>query len=191
MHRAWRFMFWVGVACGAGQGAMAQGVSPASAVSSGRANHGNDPFFQVSQAVGGCPVPLGPLETEAQWLREGHWRIERGNSCWWEGRCRLSNGYLYDKEIEEAVRRRLNNIEPATHWREQTSLWLVLQRRFIYVQGCVDAGFDKARFIAELTKTADVERVIDQTTSNPSSAPVPYRTAAEPDREPPLSGSGD
>ena len=188
MREAWRFVISFGLACWAGQAAMAQGVAPASAASSGRTNHGNDPFFQVSQAVNGCPVPLGPLETEAQWLREGHWRIERGNSCWWEGRCRLSNGYLYDKEIEEALRRRLNNIEPATHWREQTSLWIVLQRRFIYVQGCVDAGFDKARFIAELTKTADVERVIDETTSDPSSPQVPYRTAAEPDREPPPSG---
>jgi hypothetical protein len=147
-----------------------------------RANHGNDPFFQVSHALPDCPVPLGPLETEQEWLGESHYRIERGNSCWWEGRCRLPNGYLYDKEIQEAVQRRLNNIEPATHWRERTTLWLTLQRRFIYVQGCVSADFDKQAFLSELGRTADVERVLDETTSAPASGAVPYRTLADPSK---------
>jgi hypothetical protein len=147
-----------------------------------RANHGNDPFFQVSHAVADCPVPLGPLETEQEWLGESHYRIERGNSCWWEGRCRLPNGYLYDKEIEEAAQRRLNNIEPATHWRERTTLWLTLQRRFIYVQGCVAPDFDKKAFLSELAKTADVERVLDQTTATPASDSLPYRTLAHPEK---------
>ena len=65
-----------------------------------RANHGNDPFFQISSAIAKCPVPLGPLQTEQEWLADSHYRIERGNSCWWEGRCRLPNSYLYDKGIE-------------------------------------------------------------------------------------------
>ncbi|PMS17195.1 hypothetical protein C0Z18_20725 [Trinickia dabaoshanensis] len=147
-----------------------------------RANHGNDPFFQVSTAIPGCPVPLGPLQTDEEWLADSHYRIERGNSCWWEGRCRLSNSYLYDKGIEEAVNRRLSNIERATHWREHTTLWLMLQRRFIYVQGCVAPDFDKQAFLAELRKTADVERVIDDTTADPASDALPYRTLAAPDK---------
>jgi hypothetical protein len=144
-----------------------------------RVNRGGDPFFQISQAVPGCRVPLGPLETQAEWLAESHYRIERGNSCWWEGRCRLSNGYLYDKEIAESVKRRLTSIEPMTRWKTSTTLWLMLQRRFIYVQGCVAPGFDKPTFLAELAKTADVERVIDETTSHPKSMP-PYRTLENP-----------
>lgn len=147
-----------------------------------RANHGNDPFFQISHAVAACPIPLGPLETEPEWLAQSHYRIERGNSCWWEGRCRLSNGYLYDKEIEEAVKRRLTNIEPATHWRERTTLWVMLQRRFVYVEGCVASDFDKEKFLAEVATTADVERVIDETTNDPESNGVPYRTLADPDK---------
>lgn len=147
-----------------------------------RANHGNDPFFQVSSAVANCPVPLGPLQTEQEWLADSHYRIERGNSCWWEGRCRLPNGYLYDKEVEEAVKRRLSFIESATHWREHTTLWLMLQRRFIYVQGCVAPDFDKAAFLAELRKTADVERVVDETTADPAGDELPYRTLAAPDK---------
>lgn len=145
-----------------------------------RLNRGNDPFFPVSQAVAHCPEPLGPLETEREWRAESHWRVERGNSCWWEGRCRLSNGYLYDKEIVDAVKRRLANIEPATHWKESTTLWLMLQRRFIYVQGCVAPGFDKKSFLAELAKTADVERVIDEMADDPAGKPR-YRTLAHPD----------
>jgi hypothetical protein len=147
-----------------------------------RINRGHDPFFQISQAIGECPVPLGPLETEKEWFDDSHYRIERGNSCWVEGRCRLPNAYLYDKEIVEAVQRRLTNINFATHWREQSTLWLTLQRRFIYVEGCVAPGFDKRAFLAELAKTADVERVIDNTTKNPRAARLPYRTLSEPDR---------
>jgi hypothetical protein len=147
-----------------------------------RSNHGHDPFFQISKAIGNCPVPLGPLETEKEWLDDSHYRIERGNSCWIEGRCRLSNAYLYDAEIAEAVQRRLAGINLATHWREQSTLWLTLQRRFIYVEGCVAPGFDKHTFVTELAKTADVERVIDNTVSDPHAAELPYRTLIDPDK---------
>lgn len=147
-----------------------------------RLNRGNDPFFQVSKSIAGCPEPLGPFITEQEWLDDSHYRIERGNSCWVEGRCRLSNSYRYDNEVAEAVQRRLTNINYATHWREQSTLWLTLQRRFIYVQGCVAPGFDKATFLAELAKTADVERVIDDTTADPHAASLPYKTKAEPNK---------
>jgi len=154
-----------------------------------RINRGHDPFFQISSAISECPAPLGPLETNQEWLDDSHYRIERGNSCWVEGRCRLSNAYLYDTEIAEAVQRRLTNINYATHWREQTSLWLMLQRRFIYVQGCVAPGFDKATFLSELAKTADVDRVIDDTTTNPHASSLPYTTLADPDK--PVSDPGN
>ena len=132
-----------------------------------RVNRGHDPFFQISKAVSDCPVPLGPLETEQEWLDDSHYRIERGNSCWIAGRCRLSNSYLYDKEIAESVTRRLNALNASTQWREKTSLWLTLQRRFIYVDGCVARDFDKARFLSQLGETADVETVIDRTVAKP------------------------
>lgn len=143
-----------------------------------RSNRGNDPFFQISTAIPGCPTPLGPLETEQEWVNEAHYRIERGNSCWVEGRCRLSNAYRYDAEIAEAVQRRLSTINMTTHWREQSSLWLMLQRRFIYVQGCVSPDFDKSKFLAELAKTADVDKVIDNMTTDPGAKPLPYAVKA-------------
>ena len=147
-----------------------------------RANHGHDPFLQISKAISDCPVPLGPLQTEKEWLDDSHYRIERGNSCWIEGRCRLSNAYLYDTEIADTVQRRLANLNVDTHWREQSTLWLTLQRRFIYVEGCVAPGFDKAAFLDGLARTADVDRVIDNTTNDPHAAQLPYRTLANPDK---------
>lgn len=144
------------------------------------ANRGNDPFFQVSTSIAQCPEPLGPLTTPQEWLDDAHYRIERGNSCWIEGRCRLSNAYLYDAEIAESVRRRLQNINFATHWREKSTLWLMLQRRFIYVEGCVSPDFDKRRFLSELEKTADVDKVIDNMITDPGTHPLPYKTRAIP-----------
>jgi hypothetical protein len=162
-----RYRLWCVLAAMATQCALADG---------GLANRGNDPFFQISTAVAHCPAPLGPLETEQEWLDEAHYRIERGNSCWLEGRCRLSNAYLYDAEIAQAVRRRLLFIERATQWREKSTLWLMLQRRFIYVQGCVAPDFDTQRFLSALGKTADVDKVIDNTTADPQTRPLPYLT---------------
>lgn len=149
-----------------------------------RSNRGNDPFFQISTAIAQCPQPLGPLETEQEWLDEAHYRIERGNSCWVEGRCRLSNAYLYDAEIAETVKRRLQSINQATYWRGRSTLWLTLQRRFIYVQGCVSSDFDKDTFLSELAKTADVDKVIDNTTTDPKSNSLPYRTLTDPLNDP-------
>lgn len=154
-----------------------------------RSNWGHDPFFQISNAIAQCPEPLGPLETEREWLSDSHYRIERGNSCWVEGRCRLSNAYRYDVEIAEAVHRRLDTINSATHWREQSTLWLMLQRRFVYVQGCVSPDFDKAKFLSELARTADVDSVIDNTTTHAKADPLPYRTLADPLRAPSNAGN--
>jgi hypothetical protein len=130
-----------------------------------RENRGHDPFVQVSSAIPGCVAPRGPFETEQEWLDEAHYRIERGNSCWIAGRCRLSNSYDYDQEIAESTTRRLNALNASLQWREKTTLWLTIQRRFIYVDGCVARDFDKSRFVSALGETADVEKVIDRTTS--------------------------
>jgi hypothetical protein len=132
-----------------------------------RENRGNDPFLRVSSAIADCPAPPGPLETEQEWLDEAHYRIERGNSCWIAGRCRLSNSYDYDQEIAQSVTRRLDSLNASLQWREKTSLWLTLQRRFIYLDGCVSRDFDTARFVSALGETADVEKVIDRTTRRP------------------------
>ncbi|WP_045454765.1 hypothetical protein [Caballeronia cordobensis] len=147
--------------------AMLLAVAIAAHADDTRENRGNDPFLHVSSAIAACPAPLGPFETEREWLDEAHYRIERGNSCWIAGRCRLSNSYDYDKEIAQSVTRRLASLNATLQWREKTSLWLTLQRRFIYLDGCVSRDFDTARFVSALGETADVEKVIDRTTRRP------------------------
>jgi hypothetical protein len=145
----------------------ASSASGASSADEPLENRGNDPFLHVSGAIADCATPRGPFETQQEWLDEAHYRIERGNSCWIAGRCRLPNGYDYDKEIAESVTRRLNSLNASLPWREKTSLWLTIQRRFIYLDGCVARDFDQARLVSALGETADVEKVIDRTTRRP------------------------
>ena len=45
-------------------------AADASGAAVARVNHGNDPFVRISQAVPDCPEPLGPMETDEEWLGE-------------------------------------------------------------------------------------------------------------------------
>ncbi len=66
------------------------------------ANRGNDPFLHVSSAIAPCPTPRGPFQTQQEWLDDAHYRIERSNSYWIAGRCRLSNSYDYERKSPKA-----------------------------------------------------------------------------------------
>src|ERR1700755_995896 len=66
----------------------ASAASPAAAASPlERKNWFNDPFFDLSHALPGCPVPLGPLMTHAQMEDDAHYRVERGTTCWLAHKC--------------------------------------------------------------------------------------------------------
>ncbi|VVD89205.1 hypothetical protein PHO31112_01524 [Pandoraea horticolens] len=156
------------------------GVSAPAAVQ----NFGHDPFLHISTAIADCPTPLGPAMRESDWLADAHHRIEKGNHCWLEGRCRLSNSYRYDAEIAESAQRRLSAIATDIPWATRTSLWLTFQRRIIVVQGCVAPSFALSTFLKALGETADVEAVVDQVVVRRTGAPMPrltYPTPAHPD----------
>lgn len=147
-------------------------------------NFGHDPFLHISTAIADCPTPLGPAMRESDWLADAHHRIEKGNHCWLEGRCRLSNSYRYDVEIAESAQRRLTSIAADIPWAAQTSLWLTFQRRIIVVQGCAAPGFVLPKFLKALGETADVEAVIDQVVVRRPGTPMPrltYPTPEHPD----------
>ncbi len=136
-------------------------------------NRGNDPFFQISSAIPNCPEPAGPRTTEAEWIRESHHRVEHGNHCWIEGRCRLPNAFAYDQEIADTARRRLQWLTiHMPEWKDST-LWVTVWQRWILVQGCVGPKFPTATFMAAMREVPDAERVADQTTRDPSRS-VPY-----------------
>jgi hypothetical protein len=136
-------------------------------------NRGHDPFFRISSGIADCPEPTGPRVTEAEYRREAHHRIEHGNHCWVEGRCRLPNAFQYDKEIAETLQRRLQWLTTTMPAWRNTSLWVTVAKRWVLVQGCVPKGFPTATFLGALREVPDVETVIDQTVVAPAGR-VPY-----------------
>jgi hypothetical protein len=96
-------------------------------------NWGNDPFLQLRADDGACPEPRGPRMTASEWRAEAHWRIETGTSCWLAGRCADANAYRYDAAIAQALFPRLQALPELAG----SGVWAYLQRRILFVQGCV------------------------------------------------------
>jgi hypothetical protein len=128
------------------------------ALAADRTNFFNDPFIQVTRALPSCPVPAGPLFSAEEVKAEAHARSQRGVSCYMAGRCRLSNAYLYDREIiprvEQAIR--------ADGRFQRTSLWVYGQRRWVWLQGCVNSAEEAAALERLVRNIDDVEAVIDE-----------------------------
>ncbi len=93
----------------------------------------DDPFFQVTAAVPDCPLPAGPFTDEADKRIQSHRRAEKGTTCWLAKECDRPNAYAYDadiaSELSAAVRER--------HAFAHTTLWVTVQGRVVYVEGCV------------------------------------------------------
>jgi len=123
-----------------------------------RSNVFNDPFGPATSALPACPTPEGPLWTDAEARQEQHWRSERGTSCYQSGRCRLPNAYLYDREIYPRV---LRFIAQDARFAD-SSLWITVQRRWVWVQGCVQSVAQGQALEAALRGIDDVEAVVPQ-----------------------------
>lgn len=117
----------------------------------------NDPFIQVRNAIPACPPPLGPMTTADEARKESHWRAERGTSCWLAGQCSKPNSYAYDAGIAKSVAAHFAT-DPAF---ARSSLWLTVQRRFVWVEGCADDPSITAGALEAFVRAEpDVERVI-------------------------------
>lgn len=127
----------------------------------------DDPFFQVSDGVPGCPQPLGPLLTETEMKEESHSRAERGTTCWLTGACSQPNAYLYDKGIAQGIRNSLRVSD--------ASLWMTVKRRFVWVEGCVARANQAAELEEWLKAVPEVERVFVNVMTGTEGKP-PYRT---------------
>jgi hypothetical protein len=138
-----------------------------------RKNWYNDPFFALSSAVSACPLPLGPLMTQAEAEDDAHYRVERGTTCWLAHKCSKPNSYLYDADIAASIRERFKDDASLAN----TSLWITVQRRFVYAEGCASASFDRAALQRGLEAIPDVEQVFVRVTSDPH-GPLPYKTLA-------------
>lgn len=123
-----------------------------------RSNVFNDPFVQASSGLPACPVPQGPLLTQAETRAQAHGRVERGTTCYEYGRCRLPNAYLYDAEIVPRVARFIARSERFAN----SSVWLLGQRRWVFLKGCVPSAAMARYLVHEVRLIDDVEAVIDE-----------------------------
>jgi len=140
-----------------------------------RSNAFGDPFFQVSARVAHCPVPAGPFVTEAERREQAHGRAERGTTCWLVGRCERPNSYAYDKDIAHAVQAVFQAKNPAP----RSSLWVTVQRRVVYIEGCVSDARAASKIEALVMTVPDVERAIAIVTTQPRARP-PYKLLSAP-----------
>lgn len=155
---------------------LAGGTAQAQPGAEARRNWFDDPFFRASADLPGCPVPLGPLLTAAEMRREAHYRAERGTNCWLEGKCAKANAYAYDKPIAADLAQRLKT----TRAFAGSSVWITVQRRFVFVQGCVSKPSQADRIRRFLAGVPDVERVIDDLMIGTAGrAPYPAASTAQ------------
>ena len=123
-----------------------------------RTNVFNDPFIQASAGLAGCPVAEPPLLTAEQARAQSHLRVEKGTTCYYYGRCRLPNAYLYDPEIVPRVARFIK----LTPRFADSSVWLLGQRRWVYLKGCVASAAMARDLEHEVRLIDDVEAVVNE-----------------------------
>lgn len=136
----------------------------------------NDPFFQVSSDLAGCPEPLGPLATEAERRLQSHHRAEQGTSCWLAGRCERPNDYEYDQGIAA-------ELKAAAAARPQlfagTTVWVSVQGRVVFMEGCASGPAAAAGLEAFARALPQVQQAVALLRTDPRAVP-PYKLRARP-----------
>jgi hypothetical protein len=137
----------------------------------------NDPFFALSQGFADCPVPLGPFMNRAEMEDDAHYRVERGTTCWLAHKCTKPNSYMYDADIAGVIRAHFAD----SHVFDGTSVWITVQRRFVYAEGCAPRAFDVHALQQQLEAIPDVEQVFVRISAD-ARGPLPYKTLAAPNQ---------
>jgi hypothetical protein len=122
-------------------------------------NHYNDPFVQVTNGLKNCPLPRGPFMTLAEARAVAHPRVERGTTCFRAGKCREPNSYRYDARIAQAAQRAVAAAVLKSPSLSDSSVWITVQRRFIFVHGCVTRRAQISRWETLFRDVAEVEYV--------------------------------
>ena len=63
---------------------------------------------------------------------QAHRRAEKGTTCWLAKECERPNAYAYDRDIAAAFQAALRERNPFA----DTSLWVTVQGRVLYIEGC-------------------------------------------------------
>ncbi len=136
----------------------------------GLQNWFNDPFFQITSDLPDCPVPAGPFVSESDRRVQAHRRAEKGTTCWLARECDRPNAYAYDEDIATALKAALRERDPFA----ATSLWVTVQGRVVYVEGCVSRASQEAELEAFVRSLPHVQQALAIVRSDPSARP-PYR----------------
>lgn len=116
------------------------------------------PMLQATDGNRSCETPPQAQLSLEELRAQAHYRIERGNSCYQAGRCRLPNSYLYDAEI---VPRAKKALQVAGNF-DNTSIWVEGQRRWVWLKGCV-RNRDQLDAAERLVRSLDdVESVVNE-----------------------------
>lgn len=130
----------------------------------------DDPFFQITAAAPDCPLPAGPFIDEKEKRVQAHHRAERGTTCWLTQECDRPNSYLYDADIAGALKAALRERNPFAN----TSLWVTVQGRVVFVEGCVERAAQEAEIEAFVRSVPYVQQAVAIVRTEPSGR-VPYR----------------
>ena len=130
----------------------------------------NDPFFRISSGLRDCPVPAGPFVSESDRRVQAHRRAEKGTTCWLARECDRPNAYAYDEDIAAAFKAALRNDKRFA----ATSLWVTVQGRVVYIEGCVTRASQEAELEAFARSLPHVQQALAIVRSDASARP-PYR----------------
>ena len=147
-----------GAGCAIAVAALLAPISALAQAEEPRSNAFDDPFLQATHAIAACPPAEPPLLTAAEVRAQSHLRAEKGTTCHYHGRCRLPNSYLYDKEI---VPRVVRFIQLDDRFASST-VWVLGQRRWVYLNGCVASAAQASALEAEVRLIDDVEAVVNE-----------------------------
>jgi hypothetical protein len=127
----------------------------------------NDPFFQVSAADASCPLPAGPFVDERGRREQAHRRAEKGTTCWLANDCDRPKAYAYDADIEQAIRAAFARTDAFA----DTTLWITVQGRVVYIEGCARHAAAVARAEALVRSLPHVQQAIAIVRTDPSQRP--------------------
>jgi BON domain len=131
----------------------------------------DDPFFQVTSAVADCPLPAGPFVDERGRREQAHRRAEKGTTCWLAGECDRPKAYDYDADIAASARKAFAGRNMFT---STTTLWVTVQGRVVYVEGCVRDAAAEQQIEALVRSLPHVQQAIAIVRTDPDAKP-PYR----------------
>jgi osmotically-inducible protein OsmY len=102
---------------------------------------------------------------------QAHHRAERGTSCWLRGECSEPNAYRYDAGIAADLQQAF---AAAPGMLEGSSLWLTVQGRVVYLEGCVPDAARATALEALARARPGVQQALALVRLGPRGA-LPYR----------------